>query len=103
MAFRRFCEWEKSPRIRRSWHSVALIPLLFLFVMGTLFTLHTSGFGHSTSVQASGLVKLPGHVPGLIKKSTLLGPADPNTPIKLLIGLHPRNEASLKTYVETLT
>lgn len=102
MAFGRFRPWEKSPHIRRSWWSLALIPLLLLFVLGTLFTLHTSGFGHSTGVQASGLVKLPGHVPGLIKKSALLGPADPNTPIKLLIGLHPRNEASLKTYVETL-
>lgn len=102
MAFGRFRPWEKSPRIRRSWRSLAIIPLLFLFVLGTLFTLHISQFGHSTGAQASGLVKLAGHVPGLIKKSTLLGSADPNTPTELLIGLHPRNEASLKVYVETL-
>jgi kumamolisin len=102
MAFGRFRPWEKSPRIQRTWRSLAIIPLLFLLVLGTLFTLHTPGFGHSTGVQASGLAKLPGHVPGLIKKSTLLGRADPNTPTELLIGLHPRNEASLKVYVETL-
>ena len=46
------------------------------------------------------IYQLKGHVPGLIKKSTLPGPTDPNTHIELLIGLHPRNETNLKSYVD---
>jgi kumamolisin len=74
-----------------------------LFVWGTFFTFHISPFAYFTNVHASGLTKLGGHVPGLIKKSTLLGPTDPNTPVSLLIGLHPRNEGNLKSYVEALS
>ena len=97
-----YVEGKKS---HRSWgkHSLALIPLLFLLIWGIVFTLHSSPFSHIINAHASGLTPLNGHVPGLIKKSTLLGPTDPNTHIELLIGLHPRNEANLKSYVDTLS
>jgi subtilase family serine protease len=103
MSTGRFHVGRKKPHVSLGRRSLALIPLLFLFVWGTLFTLHTSPFAHLTNAQASGLTKLGGHVPGLIKKSTLLGPTDPNTPVSLLIGLHPRNEANLKDYVDALS
>lgn len=87
----------------RRMRVLALVPLLLLFVLATLFISRFSPFGFSMGAQASSLVQLPGHVPGLVTRSTLLGPTDPTTPVKLLIGLHPRNEASLKAYVDTLT
>jgi kumamolisin len=68
-----------------------------------LFTFHISPFAYFTDAHASGLTKLGGHVPGLIKKSSLLGPTDPNTPVNLLVGLHPRNAANLKSYVAALS
>lgn len=103
MSIGQFRVGRKKPHGSWGRRSLALIPLLFLFVWGTLFTLHTSLFGHLINVQASGLTKLGGHVPGLIKKSTFLGPTDPNTPVNLLVGLHPRNEANLKSYVDALS
>src|SRR5438552_13999800 len=93
----------KRPQISWGKHPLALVPLLFLLIWGIVFTLHFSPLGHIINVRANGLTQLRNHVPGLIKKSTVLGPTDPNTPVKLLIGLHPRNEANLKSYVETLS
>src|SRR6266702_3591283 len=93
----------KRPHISWGKHPLALVPLLFLLIWGILFTLHFSQSGHIINVRANGLTQLSNHVPGLIKKSTVLGPTDPNTPVKLLIGLHPRNETNLKSYVDTLS
>ncbi|HYX50329.1 MAG TPA: protease pro-enzyme activation domain-containing protein, partial [Ktedonobacteraceae bacterium] len=93
----------KKTRVLRGKHPLALVPLLFLLICGILFTLHASPFNHLVSARGNGLTQLNGHVPALIKKSTLLGPTDPNTPVELLIGLHPRNEANLKSYVDTLS
>ena len=93
----------KKPHISWGKHPLTLVPLLFLLIWGIVFTLHFSPLGHIINVRANGLTQLNGHVPGLIKKSTLLGPTDPNTPVELLIGLHPRNEANLKSYVDTLS
>ncbi len=89
-------------------HSVVGLPLAFLVILGTLFTVCFSPFtgGHKGpygNAHASTLVKLPGHVPGLIKKSQLLGPTDPNTPVSLLVGLHLRNAANLQAYVDSLS
>ena len=92
----------KKPHISWGKHPLALVPLLFLLIWGIVFTLHFSPLGHITNVQANSLTQLKGHVPSLIKKSTLLGPTDPNAPVKFLVGLHPRNEANLKSYVDTL-
>ncbi len=93
----------KKPHISWGKHPLALVPLLFLLIWGLVFTLHFSPLGHIINVRANGLTQLKDHVPGLIKKSAMLGPTDPNTPVKLLIGLHPRNEANLKSYVDTLS
>ena len=84
----------KKPHISWGKHPLALVPLLFLLIWGIVFMLHFSPLGHIINVRAHGLTQLRNHVPGLINKSTVLGPTDPNTPVKLLIGLHPRNEAN---------
>src|SRR5213080_2793577 len=92
------------PRVSRTLYPFAIIPIVCLFVLGTLFVFYFSPFKHPMRVQASsGLVQLPGHVPGLLKKSQLLGPTDPNTPITIMMGLRLRNAANLEAYVSTLS
>ena len=103
MSTGRIHEGGKKPHNSWGKHPLALIPLLSLLIWGIVFTLHFSPLGHIINVQANGLTPLKDHVPGLIKKSTLLGPTDPNTSVELLLGLHPRNEANLKSYVDTLS
>src|SRR5690348_14218139 len=91
-------------RVSRVLYPFAIIPILSLFILGTLFIFYFSPFKHSIQAQASsGLVQLPGHVPGLLKKSQLLGPADPTIPITMMVGLRLRNAADLVTSVNTLS
>jgi hypothetical protein len=55
----------KRPHVSCGKYSLTLIPLLFLLIWGTIFTLHISPSGPLIHVQASGLTKLSGHVPEL--------------------------------------
>lgn len=89
-------------RTPRLVYPLVIIPLLCTVLLGALAALHLSLSGLSGSARASSLVNIPGHVPGLIKSSTLLGPTDPNTPVQLMIGLRLRNQAGLKDYVDSL-
>src|SRR5438067_4386171 len=92
------------PRVPSVLYPFAIIPILCLFILGTLLIFYFSSFEHPIQAQASsGLVQLPGHVPGLLKKSQLLGPTDPNTPLTIMMGLRLRNAANLEAYVNTLS
>src|ERR1700730_9440667 len=103
MANARFNAWGKSPRAPRRVQMSLFIPLICFLLIGTFFVYHVSPFGHSRSAQASTLVTLPGHVPGLEKSSALQGPADPNTPIQVLVGFRLRNQQMLKSYVDSMS
>jgi kumamolisin len=74
--------------------------LLCVFLAGSLF--YFSPF-RAPNAHASGLVPLVGQVPGLARKSRLLGPADPATQVMLLLGLRMRNQAALQAYVDNLS
>ncbi|HEV2583772.1 MAG TPA: S53 family peptidase [Ktedonobacteraceae bacterium] len=76
------------------------LPLVCMLVMGSLVSFRLLSIG--TSVQASGLVRIAGHVPELENKSTLLGSTDPNTPVQIVIGLRPRNAQALKSQADAL-
>ncbi len=103
MAHARFDTWGRSSRAPR-WRQLALfIPLICFFLTGTFFVYHLSPFGQTRDAQASTLVTLPGHVPGLEKNSVLQGPADPNTAIQVLVGYRLRNEQMLKNYVDLMS
>lgn len=103
MANARFNAWGKSPRTPRRVERMLFIPLICFLLIGTFFIYHLSPFGHSRGAQASILVTLPGQVPGLEKSSMLQGPADPNTPVQVLVGFRLRNEQMLKSYVDSMS
>jgi hypothetical protein len=93
-------------RLKKNYRHIPKSPimsvlLLCIFLLGSLF--YFSPFHQGTKVQASGLVPLAGQVPGLERKSHLLGAADPATPITLMIGLRMRNQAALQAYVDNLS
>ncbi len=103
MANARFTAWGKSPRTPRRVQMALFIPLICFLLLGTFFVYHISPFGQTRSAQASTLVTLPGHVPGLEKSSTLQRPADPNTPIQVLVGYRLRNQQMLTSYVDSMS
>ena len=93
-----------KPCVSSVLYPFAIIPILCLFILGTLFIFYFSPFKHPLLAKASsGLVQLPGHVPGLLKKSQLVGPADPTIPIAIMVGLRLRNATDLATYVNALS
>jgi Pro-kumamolisin, activation domain len=102
MAHARFNDRGKSSRSPRRRQLLLALPLLCLLVFGSLVAYHVLPIGQTTRVQASGLVQIPGHVPGIIKKSVLLGSTDPHTPVQLLIGLRPRNAQAMKAQADML-
>ncbi len=103
MANARFNDWGKRSRSLRSRQALLAFPLLCLLVIGSLIAYHVLPLGQTSRAQASGLVQIPGHVPALVKKSTLLGPTDPNASVQLLIGLRPRNAQAMKAQADALT
>jgi hypothetical protein len=91
------------PHASRAIYPFAIIPIVCLLILGTLFVLYFSPFKLTIEARASSdLVQLPGHVPGLLKRSQLLGPTNPNAPITIMVGLRLRNATGLETYVNTL-
>ena len=103
MATARFNVRGRRTRTPRRVQLLFAIPLLCVLLLGTFVTYRLFPFGHSKNVQASSLVQLHGHVPGLVKRSTLQGPTDPNIPVQLLVGFQLRNQQSLKNYVDTMS
>src|SRR5579872_1984307 len=103
MANARFNARGRSPRTPRRVRMALFVPLLCFILIGTFFIYHVSPFSHSSDAQASTLVMLPGHVPGLEKTSVLQGPANPNAPIQALVGYRLRNQQQLKGYVDTMS
>src|SRR5260370_1123886 len=103
MANARFNAWGKSPRTPRREQMALFIPLTCFLLIGTFFVYHLSPFGHNRGAEASALVILPGHVPGLEKNSALLGPTDPHTTIQVLVGFRLRNQQMLKDYVDSMS
>jgi len=103
MANARFKAWGESPRTPRRVQLALFIPLICFLLIGMSFVYHIAPFGHTRSAQASTLVTLPGHVPGLEKSSALQGPADPATPIQVLVGFRLRNQQMLKSYVDSMS
>src|SRR5713101_5728910 len=103
MANARFNAWGKSPRTPRRVQMALFIPLICFLLIGTFFVYHLSPFGHNRGAEASALVILPGHVPGLEKNSALLGPTDPHTSIQVLVGFRLRNQQMLKDYVDSMS
>lgn len=96
----------KGFRLKNTTHHQLRSPLLFVlllcvFLLGSL--VYFSPFRAAPNAHASGLAPLAGQAPGLARKSRLLGPADPNTQVTLLLGLHMRNQAALQAYVDNLT
>ncbi|MBA2285111.1 MAG: S53 family peptidase [Ktedonobacteraceae bacterium] len=86
---------------RRAWvkRVTVALPLLCLLIFGAVIGVRLSS--NSTGASAAGLVSLSGHVPSLVKKSSLVGAADPNQSLTLSIGLKLRNTDSLKSYVDS--
>ena len=103
MAHARFHVRGRSPRTPRRRQLALFIPLICFLLTGTFFVSHLSPFGHSRDAQASTLVTLPGHVPGLEKSSALAGPADPHASMQVLVGFRLRNEQGLKNYVDAMS
>jgi Pro-kumamolisin, activation domain len=103
MANARFNAWGKSPRTPRRVQMALFIPLICFLLIGTFFVYHFSPFGHNRGAEASTMVILPGHVPGLEKNSALLGPTDPHTTIQVLVGFRLRNQQMLKDYVDSMS
>ena len=99
----RFHAPERSSHAPRRRRLALFIPLICFLLTGTFFVYHLSPFGQTRNAQASTLVTLPGHVPGLVKSSMLQGPADPNTPVQVLVGFRLRNEQMLKSYVDSMS
>ncbi len=77
--------------------------LACMFVVGTALAVFFSTGGIGAGTHASDVVKLPGHVVGLIRQSQLLGPSDPNASIKLSVSMQPRNAAELKAYATEIS
>src|SRR5437588_12757603 len=99
MATARSDKREGTPRKVRGIHLLVLVSLVFVLFMGSLLTFNSFPFGHGRGAHANDLTKLPGHVPGLIKNSRLLGPSDSKTPITIMVGLSLRNQSDLQTLV----
>jgi hypothetical protein len=85
--------------IKRS--AIIILPLLCLLVFGSLIGVRL--VGSATNAGAASLVPIKGHVPGLVKKSTLLGATDTSQSLSLSIGLQLRNAANLKSYVDNMS
>lgn len=75
-----------------------VLPLLCLIIFGTV--IGASLIVRATSASAASLATIKGHVPALVKKSTLVGATDPNQSISLSVGLKLRNAGALKTYAD---
>jgi len=89
----------RRPWVKRS--AIIILPLLCLLVFGTLVGVRL--VGGATNASAASLVPIKGHVPALVKKSTLLGPTDTSQSLSLSIGLQLRNAANLKSYVDNMS
>lgn len=94
---------EKKPQGRRVWvkRLIIALPLLCLLTFGTL--IGTRLINNAASASAANLVPLSGHVPSLVQKSSLIGPADANQNLSLSISLKLRNAESLKNYVDSMS
>lgn len=103
MANARFDARRRNSRAPRRRQLALFIPLICFLLTGTFLVYHFSPFAQTRDAQASTLVTLPGHVPGLEKSSALQGPADPNTSIQALVGFRLRNEQMLKNYVDSMS
>ena len=103
MANARFNGRGKSPRTPRRMPVALIISLICFLLIGAFFVYRASPSGQIGNAQASTLVTLPGHVPGLEKNSTLQGPADPHTSIEVLVGYRLRNQQLLKSYVDSMS
>src|SRR5438045_3285328 len=95
MTTARLNNWGGDPRTRCIIQSL----LVLIFVLGTVSLFYFPSLGNTNEVHANSSGKLSGHVPGLVKRSQLLGPTDPNTPISLVVGLYLRNQAHLPVIV----
>lgn len=101
MANARFHGWGKRARSRRSALLLS-IPLVCVLLLGTIVTYHLLPSGNSSRA-SNGTVQILGHVPGLVKTSTLLGQADAAKQIQLLVGFKPRDAQALKNYVDSMS
>ncbi|MGH2479308.1 MAG: protease pro-enzyme activation domain-containing protein, partial [Ktedonobacteraceae bacterium] len=88
---------------RSTWikRATIVLPLLCLFIFGTLIGVNL--LGNASNASAASLTPIKGHVPALVKTSQLVGPTDANQSLSLSIGLQLRNEDSLKSYVDGMS
>lgn len=93
-----------KPHRRRIWvkRLTIALPLLCLLIFGTLIGARLASSAANASA-ASGPVTLPGHVPSLVKSSTLVGSAKTDQSLSLSVGLKLRNIDSLKSYVNSMS
>ncbi len=80
-------------------HPFKFVAFLCTLVFVILSIIYVSPF--NIGAQASGSIRLSGHVPGLIYSSQLLGPTDPSMQITLMVGLRLRNAGYLQALVDT--
>ena len=80
-----------------------VVPLLTVILFGLVFTWYFFPSQHPTRAHASGLTPLTGDIPALVGRSQLLGATDASTPVTLMVGLRLRNQASLESYVKSIS
>lgn len=87
---------------RRSYGRIIaiVIPLLAATLIAETLTLQLAQL---VQVQASGPVLVRGTLTPLLAHSRLKGPADPQRRIALSIGLRPRNQGALSSYVQDIS
>src|SRR5690348_10780479 len=95
----RFCSGGSRLRVPENIHPFKFVAFVCTLVFVILSIIYVSPF--NIGVHASGSVRLSGHVPGLISKSQLLGPTDPNTAVTLMVGLRLRNASYLQAMIDS--
>lgn len=91
-------EPEKKAQPKSMWlkRPMLTLPLLCLLILGTAVGARL--IGNATNAGAASLALIKGHVPALVKVSTVTGPTDPNQSISLSVGLQLRNTSALQAF-----
>ena len=91
----------KEPQARRAWikRATVALPLLCLLIFGTFIGMRLAG--NALGANADSLTQLPGYVPALVSKSSLVGQIDTNQSFSVSVSLRLRNIGSLKSFVDS--
>src|SRR5579884_2345653 len=95
----RFRNWGCGRGVPEHIHPFKFVAFICTLVFVILSILYVSPF--NMGAYASGSIRLSGHVPGLIYKSRMLGPTDPQMPVTLMVGLRLRNAGYLEAMVDS--